>query len=195
MVNARIGFCFALAVGCALGCMLIGCTLEGKTDPLDTQAMARRAGDAQAERAHLEQELRREETHVKQLAASIEKARVREGTLARETDDTKARVAASEKSLAALQAQAAGLDQKIQEEQKVVQGKGAELDAARTPQDRAALEARIAALKAEVERLSAELAKLPPPAPSAPAPEPAPATPPAPPPAQGGGGSPALSSR
>lgn len=172
------------------------CRLDRRTELLEDQYLAARLDNTIASQAHLEEEYRRELSHVNALTAEVADLMAEEEALAVEADDAFLRVEESRARLAEIEAdrlaaEEAAANSLAAEKARVGELLG-EAESTRTPTDRTGLEARIAALQAELARLGQALEALPPPAEETPeiellAPTPPEEVAPTDPPAGGGG--------
>jgi len=175
-------------VACAALLTSTGCRLDRRTELLEDQYLVARLDNTIASQAHLEEEYRRELSHVNELNAEVAELMAQEEVLALEAGEANARILEAQARLDEVEAARLAAEEAAEKSLAAEKAKVAELlgeqEATRTPVDRAGLEARIAALEAELARLGQVLAQTPVESPPADPPADEPANDP---PAEGGG--------
>lgn len=152
---------FALLLTCCVVGTLPACRLERKQDLRDQEKLIARRDNSAAARATLLEEIERERSHVRAIDDEIARLRGEEEVLAQELATEREAHGAVKRSLDEARAARVALEAELKAEQDLAAATTAAIAEAKTPQDKAALEARLAALTAEVKRIEELLAKTP----------------------------------
>ncbi|MBK6939873.1 MAG: hypothetical protein IPH13_06635 [Planctomycetes bacterium] len=148
-----------------LSCCVVGavpaCRLERKQDLRDQEKLIARRDNTAAARATLLEEIERERSHLRAIDDEIARLRGDEEVLAQELAAEREAHGAMQRSLGEARAARVALEAELKAEQDLAAATTAAIAQAKTPQDKAALEARLAALTAEVKRIEELLANTP----------------------------------
>lgn len=150
---------FALLLTCCVLGTVPACRLEREQDLRDQEKLIARRDNSAAARATLLEEIERERSHVRAIDDEIARLRGEEEVLAQELATEREAHGAMQRSLDEARAARVALEAELKAEQDLAAATTAAIAAAKTPQDKAALEARLAALMAEVKRIEELLAK------------------------------------
>lgn len=151
----------ALLFACSMLSAFPACRLEHKQDLRDQEKLIARRDNSAAARLSLLEEIERERSHVRAIDDEIARLRADEEVLAQELAAERESHAGLARSLADAKAVRAGLEAELKAEQDLKAATEVAIAQAKTPQDKAGLEARLAALTAEVKRIEELLAKQP----------------------------------
>lgn len=148
-------------LACAVLVAPSACRLERKQDLRDQEKLIARRDNSAASRTSLLEEIERERSHLRAIDDEIQRLRGEEEVMAQELAAERETHTAVKQSLDEARAARVALEAELKAEQDLKVGTEAAIARAKTPQDKAELEARLAALNAEVKRIEELLAKQP----------------------------------
>jgi chromosome segregation ATPase len=152
---------FASVLGCCALLLPAACRLQRKQDLRDQEKLLVLRDNTEAARATLLEEIERERSHLRAIDDEIGRLRGEEEVLALELAAERETHASLKRSVDEAKAVRVALESELKAEQDLKVATEAAIAAAKTPADKAALEARLAALTAEVKRIEELLAKAP----------------------------------